>query len=81
MHALTCTLTRASAYIKVVASYVAMYMSMQVTANHADALAVGQTSAKQGRFICELCNIHFYHATALVSHYEEKHDKMLRGCL
>ena len=47
-----------------------MYMSMRVTTNHDDALAVGQKSAKQGRFICGLCNIHFYHATALVSHYD-----------
>ena len=49
---------------------------MQVTTG-----ALGQETVKQGRFICELCNLHFYHATALVSHYEKGHEKMLRGCL
>ena len=56
-----------------------VYVPIQVpaTTNHGDDLAVSQESTKQGRFLCELCNTRFYHATALVSHYEDSHNKML----
>ena len=47
---------------------------MQVTPG-----ALGQESVKQDRFICELCKLLFYHATVIVSQYEE-HDKMLHRC-
>ena len=37
-----------------------------------------QRIVKQGRFICEFCGVHFYHATALVTHCEKEHGKALR---
>ena len=36
-----------------------------------------QCIVKQGRFICEFCGAHFYHATALVTHCEKEHGKAL----
>ena len=32
---------------------------------------------RQGRFVCTFCKMHFYHATAMVAHYEKQHKKML----
>jgi len=32
---------------------------------------------KQGRFACKLCGRYFYHANALVTHYEKEHDEIL----
>jgi len=47
---------------------------VEITANVLDQQCV----VKQGRFICEFCGEHFYHATALVTHCEKEHDKALR---
>ena len=36
-----------------------------------------EPQTKQGRFLCKQCGRYIYHATTLVTHYENKHDESL----